>query len=85
MISSGPRIPEASNSRLAQFVAIAAGHRIKPLFVFFDSCWDPFPRPGPSARPDLGCTTPAGCKARVLSTSMTAGYSAFCMTTSREC
>src|ERR1700744_1255620 len=33
-------------SRLAQFVAIAARHRIKPLFVFFDSCWDPFPKLG---------------------------------------
>jgi hypothetical protein len=34
-------------SRLAQFVAIAANHGIKPLFVLFDSCWNPFPRPGP--------------------------------------
>ena len=32
--------------RLAQFVAIAAGHGIKPLFVLFDSCWDPFPHAG---------------------------------------
>ena len=37
-------------SRLAQFVGIAANHGIKPLFVLFDSCWDPFPRLGPSAR-----------------------------------
>ena len=36
--------------RLAQFVAIAARHRIKPLFVLFDSCWDPFPKPGPQTR-----------------------------------
>jgi hypothetical protein len=41
--------------RLAQFVAIAARHRIKPLFVLFDSCWDPFPRPGeqPAPRPGV--------------------------------
>lgn len=32
--------------RLAQFVAIAAQHRIKPMFVFFDSCWNPFPKSG---------------------------------------
>lgn len=32
--------------RLAHFVAIAAHHRIKPLFVLFDSCWDPRPRAG---------------------------------------
>ena len=41
-------------SRLAQFVAIAANHGIKPLFVLFDSCWDPFPRPGPQRAPRPG-------------------------------
>jgi hypothetical protein len=41
-------------SRLAQFVGIAAGHGIKPLFVLFDSCWDPFPRPGPQRAPIRG-------------------------------
>jgi hypothetical protein len=40
--------------RLAQFVAIAARHRIKPLFVLFDSCWDPFPKPGPQRAPRPG-------------------------------
>jgi hypothetical protein len=40
--------------RLAQFVGIAARHRIKPLFVFFDSCWDPFPTPGPQRAPRPG-------------------------------
>ena len=39
---------------LAQFVNIAARHRIKPLFVFFDSCWDPFPRLGPQRAPRPG-------------------------------
>jgi hypothetical protein len=43
-------------NRLAQFVAIAANHRIKPLFVLFDSCWDPFPRPGPQRAPTSGVT-----------------------------
>jgi hypothetical protein len=41
-------------SRLAQFVALAASHGIKPLFVLFDSCWDPFPRLGPQRRPRTG-------------------------------
>jgi hypothetical protein len=41
-------------SRLAQFVSIAARHRIKPLFVFFDSCWDPFPKPGRQRAPKPG-------------------------------
>jgi len=40
--------------RLAQFVTIAAHHRIKPLFVLFDSCWDPFPRPGRQRAPTPG-------------------------------
>lgn len=40
--------------RLEQFVAIAASHHIKPLFVFFDSCWDPLPRPGPQPEPRPG-------------------------------
>jgi hypothetical protein len=40
--------------RLAQFVGIAARHRIKPLFVFFDSCWDPFPKLGPQHAPRPG-------------------------------
>jgi hypothetical protein len=40
--------------RLAQFVTIAASHRIKPLFVLFDSCWDPLPTPGPQRAPRPG-------------------------------
>jgi hypothetical protein len=40
--------------RLTQFVAIAARHRIKPLFVLFDSCWDPHPRLGPQHAPRPG-------------------------------
>jgi hypothetical protein len=41
-------------TRLAQFVGIAARHRIKPLFVLFDSCWDPFPKLGPQHPPVPG-------------------------------
>jgi Cellulase (glycosyl hydrolase family 5) len=40
--------------RLAQFVAIAASHGIKPLFVLFDSCWDPNPVLGPQRAPTPG-------------------------------
>lgn len=40
--------------RLAQFVDIAARHGIKPLFVLFDSCWDPFPQAGPQRAPRPG-------------------------------
>ncbi|ATA27491.1 hypothetical protein MLM_0559 [Mycobacterium lepraemurium] len=41
-------------TRLGQFVDIAARHRIKPLFVFFDSCWDPQPRAGRQRPPRPG-------------------------------
>mgnify|MGYP003418774336 FL=1 len=40
--------------RLAQFVNIAANRGIKPLFVLFDSCWDPFPRLGVQRPPKPG-------------------------------
>ncbi|MGC2653492.1 MAG: 1,4-beta-xylanase, partial [Mycobacterium sp.] len=40
--------------RLAQFVGIAARHRVKPLFVLLDSCWDPFPKSGPQRAPKPG-------------------------------
>lgn len=41
-------------TRLAQFVGIAANHGIRPLFVFFDSCWDPLPKLGPQHAPRPG-------------------------------
>jgi hypothetical protein len=44
--------------RLAQFVAIAASRGIKPLFVFFDSCWNPYPKPGPQPAPTPGVHSP---------------------------
>ncbi len=41
-------------TRLGQFVNIAARRRIKPLFVLFDSCWDPFPKAGRQRAPRPG-------------------------------
>jgi hypothetical protein len=40
--------------RMDTFLAIAARHQIKPLFVLFDSCWDPEPRLGPQHPPIPG-------------------------------
>ncbi|MEB3051206.1 cellulase family glycosylhydrolase [Mycolicibacter sp. MYC123] len=40
--------------RLAQFVSVAARRRIKPLFVLFDSCWDPHPKSGQQLAPRPG-------------------------------
>ena len=32
--------------RIDQFLAISSRHHIRPLFVLFDSCWDPLPHLG---------------------------------------
>lgn len=37
--------------RINKFLEIANRHKIKPLLVFFDSCWDPFPRSGTQRAP----------------------------------
>lgn len=37
--------------RMDNFLSIAEKHQIKPLFVFFDSCWDPFPKLGKQRDP----------------------------------
>jgi len=40
--------------RIDRFLALADKHHIKPIFVFFDSCWDPFPELGPQRSPKPG-------------------------------
>jgi hypothetical protein len=40
--------------RIGEFLTIAARHKIKPLLVFFDSCWNPNPRLGPQHPPIPG-------------------------------
>src|SRR5687768_7478324 len=39
-------------NRMNIFLSIAARHNIRPLFVFFDSCWDPFPKEGKQRAPE---------------------------------
>ena len=46
--------PQGFKQRLDTFLAIAAKHRIRPLFVLFDSCWDPNPKLGPQHPPIPG-------------------------------
>ena len=45
---------EGFKRRLDQFLRIADKHHIKPLFVLFDSCWDPFPAVGKQRAPRPG-------------------------------
>jgi hypothetical protein len=40
--------------RIDQFLAIADRHHIRPVFVLFDSCWDPWPKLGPQHAPVPG-------------------------------
>jgi hypothetical protein len=40
--------------RIDQFLTIASRHHIRPLFVLFDSCWDPLPHLGPQHPPIPG-------------------------------
>ena len=46
--------PEGFKRRLDQFLSIAAKHRIRPIFVLFDSVWDPDPKPGKQRAPRPG-------------------------------
>ncbi|MCI0662834.1 MAG: cellulase family glycosylhydrolase [Acidobacteria bacterium] len=40
--------------RIDEFLRISAKHKIKPMFVLFDSCWDPFPELGKQREPKPG-------------------------------
>lgn len=40
--------------RMNTFLEIAARHHIRPIFVLFDSCWDPYPKLGPQHPPIPG-------------------------------
>ena len=46
--------PAGFKKRMDAFLAIAARHGIKPLFVLFDSCWDPNYKLGPQHPPIPG-------------------------------
>jgi len=46
--------PQGFQTRIRAFLRIAARHHIKPIFVLFDSDWDPDPRLGPQHPPIPG-------------------------------
>lgn len=41
-------------NRINTFLEIASRHKIKTLFVFFDDCWNPDPKPGKQPDPKPG-------------------------------
>lgn len=46
--------PAGFRNRIDEFLQIASKHKIKPLFVLFDSCWDPMPHLGKQRAPRPG-------------------------------
>jgi len=46
--------PAGFKQRIDQFLVIAQKHHIRPVFVLFDSCWDPHPKLGPQHPPIPG-------------------------------
>ncbi len=46
--------PQGFQSRIERFLAIAHKHHIRPVFVLFDSCWDPAPQLGRQRAPKPG-------------------------------
>jgi len=46
--------PQGFRRRINVFLSIAARHHIRPIFVLFDSCWDPDPKLGPQHPPIPG-------------------------------
>lgn len=46
--------PAGFQHRIDQFLTIAAKHHIRPVFVLFDSCWEPDPKLGPQHPPIPG-------------------------------
>jgi len=46
--------PKGFAGRIDTFLAIASRHHIKPLFVLFDSCWNPLPKLGRQPAPTPG-------------------------------
>ncbi len=46
--------PEGFKKRIDTFLTVADKHKIKPIFVLFDSCWDPYPALGSQHPPIPG-------------------------------
>lgn len=46
--------PEAYKQRIDTFLTIAEKHGIRPMFVLFDSVWNPHPTAGPQPEPSSG-------------------------------
>lgn len=46
--------PKGFKSRIDRYLTIANKHHIQTIFVFFDDCWNPNPKPGKQPLPKTG-------------------------------
>lgn len=46
--------PIGFKNRINKFLSVSEKHRITPMFVFFDDCWNKEPKPGIQPAPKLG-------------------------------
>lgn len=46
--------PEGFKKRVGEYLTIANKHHIQTIFVFFDDCWNPNPKPGKQPLPRAG-------------------------------
>ena len=46
--------PAGFKNRVDQYLTIANKHHIETIFVFFDDCWNPNPKPGKQPEPKVG-------------------------------
>jgi len=46
--------PAGFKKRMNEYLAISSKHHIMTLFVFFDDCWNPNPKPGKQPEPKTG-------------------------------
>jgi len=46
--------PAGFKKRMDQFLTIASKHKIEPMFVFFDDCWNKVPKAGRQPEPKTG-------------------------------
>lgn len=57
--------PAGFQQRINTFLTIANKHKIRPVFVLFDSCWEPDPKLGPQHPQSRVSIILVGCKVQV--------------------
>jgi hypothetical protein len=77
--------PAGFKQRMDQFLAIASKHHIRPMFVLFDSCWDPDPKLGPQHPPVPGVHNSGWVQAPGRAILCARSYRSLCQRPARPC